>query len=73
MRRGTAILLSTLLLSQLAGCALLHNLQPHRLRMLNRGPAPSLDPDFMTQHSEQATSPLVAGDEGRPFVVRAQQ
>jgi hypothetical protein len=29
------------------GCAsMLHNMKPHRLRMLNRGPAPSLDPEF---------------------------
>ncbi|MBI1345857.1 hypothetical protein GC163_06165 [bacterium] len=30
-----------------SGCASFwHDLQPHRLRRLNRGPAPSMDPEF---------------------------
>lgn len=29
-----------------SGCSLLYELQPHRLQRMNRGPAPSLDPEF---------------------------
>ncbi len=29
-----------------SGCALTHDLQPHRLRNWNRGPAPSTNPFF---------------------------
>lgn len=29
-----------------SGCALLYELQPHRMQRMNRGPAPSLDPEF---------------------------
>jgi len=29
-----------------SGCALWHELQPHRLHRLNRVPAPHLDPEF---------------------------
>jgi hypothetical protein len=35
-----------LLLAAISGCALWHELQPHRLHRLNRGPAPALDPEF---------------------------
>jgi hypothetical protein len=39
----TAVVLALLV----SGCAsLMHDLKPHRLRRLNRGPAPSLDPEF---------------------------
>lgn len=38
-------LLSLLVIS--SGCAAIwHELQPHRMNRLNRGPAPSLDPEF---------------------------
>lgn len=41
------ILLASLLASFTCGCASFwHDLQPHRLRRLNRGAAPSLNPDF---------------------------
>jgi hypothetical protein len=63
MRRGLLVLLSIVLLSQLAGCTLLHNLQPHRLRMLNRGTPPSIDPDFMSWNETDHAK----------VVVRAQQ
>lgn len=46
-----------------SGCAsLLYELQPHRLRMLNRGPAPSLDPEFSALPRE----------ESEPLIFRAQ-
>uniref|UniRef100_A0A7C4LLB2 Uncharacterized protein n=1 Tax=Schlesneria paludicola TaxID=360056 RepID=A0A7C4LLB2_9PLAN len=53
MRWWARTLVFGLLGTQLAGCTLLHELQPHRLRRLNRGPAPSLDPEFTTQKSDR--------------------
>jgi hypothetical protein len=73
MRRWTSLILSILLVSQLAGCALLYELQPHRLRRWNRGPAPSIDPEFTTMRSFPAPSTLAPGAEPPPLVVRAQQ
>jgi hypothetical protein len=36
------------------GCSrMLHELQPHRLNRLNRGPAPSLDPEFTSKSPRQ--------------------
>ena len=53
------ILLVLLLTSFTCGCAsFLHDLKPHRLKRWNRGPAPSLDPDF-TQSTRPARSRLV--------------
>lgn len=49
-----------LLLAQLAGCTLLHDLQPHRLRRLNRVPPPSIDPEFMSGQRERPSLPLAA-------------
>lgn len=41
------ILLLSLLSVTLSGCAnFWHDLQPHRLKRLNTGPAPSWDPEF---------------------------
>lgn len=43
-----------------SGCAsLLYELQPHRLRKLNRGPAPSLDPEFSALPTKQAETLVV--------------
>lgn len=40
---GMVLLMSFLSL----GCSSIwHNLQPHRIQRLNRGPAPSMDPEF---------------------------
>jgi hypothetical protein len=40
-----AVLAATL--ANASGCASFwHELQPHRLHRINRGPAPSLDPEF---------------------------
>ena len=58
MRRRIPLLLFILLVSQLAGCALLHELQPHRLHRWNRGPAPSLDPEFTTMKADEP-SPVI--------------
>lgn len=43
----------------LSGCELMHNLQPHRLRRLNRGSAPHLDPEFTRYDSPFAESMIV--------------
>jgi hypothetical protein len=69
MRRWTQLLLSILLVSQLAGCTLLHELQGHRLRRWNRGPAPSLDPEFTTMKS----APTPASGLNPRVLVRAQR
>ncbi len=39
------IVVSAIAFSQ-TGCAMMHDLQPHRLWRWNRGPAPSSDPYF---------------------------
>jgi hypothetical protein len=73
MRYGMQIVAAGLLLSQLAGCAMFHNLKPHRLRMLNRGPAPSLDPEFTTMKDGPAPTVLATRDAAERLTVRAQQ
>lgn len=46
------ILLASLLATFTCGCAnVWHDLQPHRMRRMNRGDAPSLDPDFTSINS----------------------
>ncbi len=35
-----------LVTAPLSGCALWHELQPHRLHRMNRGEPPHLDPEF---------------------------
>ena len=43
-------------LSLNVGCSSFwYNLQPYRLQRLNRGPAPSLDPEFSSQDRENQT------------------
>ncbi len=59
MRRIVWVLLF-LSLIPLTGCAALwHEVQPHRLNRLNRGTAPTEDPDF-TVIDRDAPSQLVA-------------
>lgn len=41
-----------------SGCSMLHDLQPHRLRRMNRGSPPHLDPEF-TQR-DRSSEVLVA-------------
>ena len=73
MRRWICFALIALWFSQLVGCALLYELQPHRIRRLNRGPAPSIDPDFTTMNSTPTAPSLIAADEQPLSIVRAQQ
>lgn len=40
------------------GCSILHELKPHRMQRMNRGPAPSLDPEF--SHWKPASPSLFA-------------
>lgn len=42
-----------------SGCSLLHDLQPHRLRRLNRVPPPHLDPEFTQRRPQRADSMIV--------------
>lgn len=52
-----------LLTTGLSGCALWHEIQPHRMRRLNRVPPPHLDPEFT--HLDPVTT-------REPAFVRAQ-
>lgn len=55
-----------------AGCASFwHDLQPHRLRRLNRVPAPSMDPEFSSL--EKPDSLPERWETAGSAVVRAQQ
>jgi len=65
------------------GCAAFwHDLQPSRLNRLNRGPAPSLDPEFTENGSNRSfhlvrrivtkKSPTVSVNSAEIAVVRAQ-
>lgn len=62
MRTWARVAVVGLLLAPLAGCTLLHDLQPHRLRRLNRVPPPSIDPEFMSQQQVRPAIPLAAAD-----------
>ena len=56
------ILLLSLLSVALCGCAnVWHDLQPHRIRRINSGPAPSWDPEF-SQTSAPRSMQLVRRD-----------
>lgn len=48
-----------LLTVPLSGCALWHNLQPHRLHRLNRVPPPHLDPEFTRVDSPMSAESMV--------------
>lgn len=65
MRTWARVAVVGLLLAQLAGCTLLHDLQPHRLRRLNRVPPPSLDPEFMSGQQARPGIPLAARQPAR--------
>jgi hypothetical protein len=65
MISSRTVLLSALLGSLIfnVGCAKIwHELQPHRMNRLNRGPAPSLDPEF-TYKSRDQNSRLARRDD----------
>lgn len=53
------IVVSAIALSQ-TGCAMMHDLQPHRLWRWNRGPAPSSDPYFSISDPVPASAPRTA-------------
>jgi hypothetical protein len=53
----------------LSGCELLYNLQPHRLRRLNRVSPPHLDPEF-TQAEHTADFRLVSSKKVKPEFIR---
>ena len=46
MRRFAGMLVGGLIAVTSTGCALMHEVQPHRLWRFNRGPAPSSNPYF---------------------------
>jgi hypothetical protein len=72
MSRWKWIAAAVLAVDLIGGCStLLYDLQPHRLRRLNRGPAPSLDPVFSAV--SRPVDPLVVANSGQPVTVRAQQ
>lgn len=66
------LILMALLVSNATGCSLLHELQPHRLRKLNSGPAPSFDPEFGSLNSSTAVDIASAEAGHAPPVLRAQ-
>ena len=72
MRQLRTLIVMTLLLSPVAGCGLLYELQPHRLKKLNSGPAPSFDPEFTTLDSATAIDLAHRSKTGSQPVVRAQ-
>jgi hypothetical protein len=64
-----------------SGCALLYELQPHRMQRLNRGAAPSLDPEFThwkparpsrLADGANAKIPTLSANSADEAVVRAQ-
>ncbi len=70
-------------LSFVMGCAnIWHELQPHRIQRMNRGPAPSLDPEFtlwkrkeQTRLANQDTTPkdaTMSANSAEIATVRAQ-
>jgi hypothetical protein len=66
------LLLLAVLLETSGGCAsVFHDLKPHRLRRLNRGPAPQLDPEFSAIDKKPAET--VLANSGVAVTVRAQQ
>lgn len=72
MGRWKWAVLALLTVELVGGCAsVFHDLKPHRLRRLNRGPAPALDPEFsaVTHPAES----IVLANSGQPVTVRAQQ
>lgn len=61
MRSSRTILTVALVgaLVSASGCSnIWHNLKPHRLQRMNRGPAPSLDPEFSSFRRSDSKSKL---------------
>ncbi len=77
------ILLLSLLTVTQCGCAQFwHDLQPHRLRRINSGPPPSLDPEFsqaaasrsllLARRDNAARSPILTANKADVTVARGQ-
>ena len=77
------ILLLSLLSVTLCGCASLwHDMQPHRLRRINRVPPPSLDPEFsqtaasrsllLARRDNSTRSPVLTANKADVTVARGQ-
>ena len=77
------IALLSLLTVMLCGCAnIWHELQPHRLRRMNSGPAPSWDPEFsqtsasrsllLVKRREPAKTPVLTANKAGVTVARGQ-
>ena len=77
----TCAVLGSLVLN--LGCGnMLHNLQPHRIQRLNRGPAPSIDPEFsewkpkrqirMAKKDSAVKVPTLSANSAEIVIVRAQ-
>ncbi len=54
----------------LSGCTLWHNLQPHRLRRLNRVSPPHLDPEFTQRESPRQESLILRAQNDEFFIAR---
>ena len=61
MRRFAGMLAVGLIAVIFTGCALMHEVQPHRLWRYNRGPAPSSNPYFSVSDPIPPTASLSAG------------
>ena len=77
------ILLLALLTVTLCGCAnVWHDLQPHRIRRINQGPAPSWDPEFsqtsasrsllLVRRDHSAEPPVLTANKADVIVARGQ-
>ncbi|MBS0205264.1 MAG: hypothetical protein JSS49_20360 [Planctomycetes bacterium] len=65
-RSCRSVALALLLATFTSGCASVwHDLQPHRLRRLNRHPAPSFDPEFSSLRQKSSVQ-LVSLNRQRP-------
>jgi hypothetical protein len=72
VHRSARLLGLLLLLCELSGCALFHELQPHRLRRLNRGHPPSLDPEFLSHQDRPELGSQIGISRDAAFTARAQ-
>lgn len=70
--RKICVLMICLWFCGLSGCSLWHNLQPHRMRRLNRVPPPHQDPEFTLRESWQHAVVVAANWDSAAMVVRAQ-
>lgn len=83
MRSYRRALLCSLLAVLMCGCSSLwHELQPHRMRRINSGPAPSWDPEFsriappvdtqFVRRGQSKKPSIVTANSAEPIVVRGQ-